>query len=220
MAVETEQKQRSGSEGADGVSDAQPRELSEEESRRLEEEEQRGDASVEAYARDHEGLTEENEQDALDFLLAPKKPRLYDVKVDFDTDEGIRPLTFVLRAMDGRKIDEMEQRHRSETTGQIDVISYDCELVATATAWLEARKGRKIELDSEEFLTLLVPDPDNPGQKIAQKVAAPPIALERRFQTQLGLLTGVARQVRAISGYDPQRVGSAHRRLVTAVGNS
>lgn len=209
-------------DGADQVT-ATPRkeELSPEEARRLEREEARQDAAVEAFNRDHEELTEEDEQDALDYLLAPKKPRLYDVAVQYDTDDGRVPLTFVVRGMDGRKLEEMEKRHRSETTGELDVIGYDCELVATACEFLESRRGRKIKINSDEFLTVKVPDPDNPdGELIEQKIEAPPVALEARFRTQLGLLSGVARSIRFVSGYDPQRVGEARRRLVNASGNS
>lgn len=207
-------------EGEDRIQ-AAPRELTQEESDRLEAEEAKQDAAVEAYARDHAELTVENEQDALDYLLAPKRPRLYDVKVQYDTDDGRVPLTFVVRGMDGRKMESMEQRHRSDSTGLLDQTSYDCELIAASCVYLESGSGRQVRLNSDEFLTLKVPNPDGAeGELMEQKVAAPPLALEKRFQTQLGLLMGVAREIRAVSGFDPQRVGSAHRRLVDAVGNS
>lgn len=219
--------------GAGSAVEAQPRGRDEErpgtaaeqaaeraQAERDEAEEARQDAAVEAYARDHEGLEEENERDALDFVLAPKAPRLYDVKVDYDTEAGVRPLTFVIRPVDGRKIDEMEQRHRSETTGLMDQISYDCELVGLATAFLEDRSGRQVKLDSREFLTVRVPDPDNEGALVEQEMASAALALEARFRTQLGLLFGVAREIRRVSGYDPTRIGSANRRIVAAMGNS
>lgn len=184
--------------------------------------EAKGAAAVEAYARDHMGLTDENERDALDYVLAPKPPRFYDVKVQYETEDGPVPLTFVIRGYDGRKIDAIESRNRDEMTNRLDQTTYDCELITEAGVMLESATGRQVRFDSDEFLTLKVPDPDDPtGQTIkTQRVAAPPIALEARFKTQLGLLMGVANEIRSVSGYDPQRVGSAHRRLVVASGNS
>lgn len=174
----------------------------------------KGAAAVEAFARDHEGLTDGDERDALDFLLAPKPPRLYGIAVDYDTEAGVRKLTFVVRGMDGRRLDAIEQAHISETTGKLDVISAECQLVAEACVWLEDASGRRVEPKSDEFLTIQVPD------KEPQKLASPAMAIEARFRTQLGLVAGVATQIRRVSGYDPSRVGSAQRRLADAVGNS
>lgn len=183
--------------------------------------EAKGDAAVEAFARGHEELTEENERDALDYLLAPKPPRLYGVTVQYDTEDGLRPLTFVIRGMDGRRLDAIEQAHVSEATGLIDRISADCHLVAEGTVWLEvAGSDRQVKLDSAEFLTIRRPREGHPETMEEHRLSAPPDALEARFKTQLGLLSGVSRELRRISGYDPERVGVAQRRLVDAVGNS
>jgi hypothetical protein len=187
--------------------------------------EERGDLAVEAYARDHEGLSDEDERDALDFLLAPKPPRIYGVKVKYDTEAGIRPLTFVVRASDGRKIDGIEQANVSEATGKIDRITADCQIVALACVALESASGRAVELTSAEFLTVRVPKRDDSsgeptGEMVETRLASPADALEARFKTQLGIVSGVAREVRRISGYDPERVGVAQRRLVDAAGNS
>lgn len=222
MAVGVEEKQEQqqspGEAGANGVGAAEPREMSEAERERVEQDEARQNAATEAYARDHEGLTEENEKDALDFLLAPKPPRLYDVNVDYDTEDGARRVKFVIRGMNGRKIEEIESRHRNEATGALDQIGNDCELVATATVHLEGRPGHEVKLDSDEFLMLHIRNPET-GEMEESRAAAPPMALEARFGTQLGLIAGVARQVRFISGYDATRVSSANRRLVRASGN-
>lgn len=182
--------------------------------------EQRGANAVEAFARDHEGLTDEDERDALDFLLSPKPPRLYGVTVDYDTEAGIRPLTFVIRGMDGRRLDAIEQAHISETTGKMDQISAECQIVVEATVALEGSTGRQVKPDSPEFLTVRVPKQDAPGEFEQQTLASPAMALEARFKTQLGLIAGVAARVRAISGYDPRKVANPQRRLASAVGNS
>lgn len=185
------------------------------------EEEERGGLAVEAYARDHEGLTEENEQDALDFLLAPKPARVYGVTVQYDTEAGLLPLTFVVRGTNGRKIDEIEQSYVSETTGRMDGLGASCALVAEATLYIEGLVGNKVELSDEKFLTLNRPNPEDPdGPPLVTRLASPVEALEARFATQFGLLSGVAGEIRRISGYDPEKVGSARRRLVNAAGNS
>lgn len=188
----------------------------------------KGERAVEAYARDHEDLTPADERDALDFLLAPKPPRQYGVRVQYDTEAGLKPLTFVIRGMDGRKLDSIEQANVSEATGTLDRITADCQLVAEATLCLEDASGRKVELGSPEFLTIRRPKAVGAGDELAEgeerfdehRLASPADALEARFKTQLGLLNGVAREIRRISGYDPERVGVARRRLVDAVGNS
>lgn len=180
--------------------------------------EDRGAAAAEAFARDHEGLTEEDERDALDFLLAPKPPRLYGIPVDYDTEAGLRKLVFVVRGMDGRKIEAIETRNASETTGRIDQISAECQLVTEACVMLEGRAGHFVKLGDDAFLTIRVPKSDAPGEFEESKLASPADALEARFKTQLGLVSGVAVQIRRISGYDAQRVGQAQRRLVDAVG--
>lgn len=192
------------------VAPAQPREVDDHEARQ--------EAAVEAYARDHEGLDAENERDALDYLLAPKPSRQYDVWTDYETEDGPRRLNFVIRGMDGRRIDAIEQANVS-SAGQIDQITANCQLVAEACVCLESKSGRRTALSSDEFLTLKVPDRSG-GGLVEQKLASPADALEKRFATQLGLVSGVAREVRRVSGFDPDRVGQAQRRLVSAAGNS
>lgn len=178
--------------------------------------EARGAAAVEAYARDHEGLTEEDERDALDFLLAPKPPRLYGVKVEYETEDGARDLTFVIRGVNGRKIDELEQAHVKESpdgSQRVDQISSDLGLVAEGCVKLVTLK-QALDLRSERFRTILVPGKD------PILMASPAEALEARFGTQLGLISGVAREIRRVSGYDRSKVGAAQRRLMDAAGNS
>lgn len=179
---------------------------------------EKGELATEAYARDHADLSDVDERNALDFLLAPKAPRLYDVVVQYETEAGSRPMTFVVRGTDGRKLDAIEMSNVSEATGRIDQITADCQLVVESTVFLEAG-GRRVELSSEEFLTIVKPGKDGEADERI-KLASPVDALEARFKTQLGLISGVSRQIRVVSGYDPARVGSANRRLVNAAGNS
>lgn len=178
----------------------------------------KGMLAAEAFARGHEELTDDDERDALDFLLAPKPARLYSVKVEYDTEVGIRPLTFVIAALDGRKIDTIQQSYVNDSTGMLDKIGSDCALVVEATRFLEGMSGRQVTLDSREFLTMRQPNPDKPGGVEEFQLASPVEALEARFKTQIGLIAGVAAQLQQISGFDPRRVGMAQRRLVDAVG--
>lgn len=200
-------------EAPDAVGEASPRPLDAAEAR--------GEAAVEAYARDHEGLTGENERDALDHLLAPKPARLYDVKVQYDTEDGLLPLTFVIRGADGRKLDAIEQECLNEATGRMDSMTADLRIVAELACEQLETPGRTLRLDSEEFRTMRRPKPGGDEGEIETFVHASPVeALEARMKTQLGLVSGVAREVRRISGFDAQRVGQANRRLVAASGNS
>jgi hypothetical protein len=178
----------------------------------------KGEAAIEAFARDHEALTDDDERDALDFLLAPKPARLYNVPTEYETERGTMRLLFVIRGMDGRRIDSIEQANVSDSTGKLDATTAACQLVAEGTAWLEGRPGHQVRMDSDEFLSLRVPDGEG-GMKVT-RLASPADALEARFKTQLGLVAGVARELRRIAGYDPSKVGSAQRRLADAVGNS
>jgi hypothetical protein len=181
----------------------------------------KGELATEAYARDHEGLTAENERDALDYVLAPKAPRLYDVRVMFDTDDGLMPLVFVIRGSDGRKLDAIEMECVNESTGRVDQITADLRIVAELGCVQLETPRRALKLASEEFRTVRRPKPGGVEGETETFVHASPVeALEARFKTQLGLVSGVARQVRVISGYDAERVGAARRRLVVASGNS
>lgn len=179
-------------------------------------------AAVEAYARDHEGLTQENERDALDFLLANAPPMEHYVDVQLDTEEGLLPLRFHIRAQDGKKLDAIEIANTNESTGQVNIAEVQAQIIALACFKLEGRAGHDIGIRTEKFRTVMVPDPDSddPTVKKAVLLASPAEALRHRFRTQWGLVQGVAVQVRRISGYDNDRVGKAQRRLVEASGNS
>lgn len=154
---------------------------------------------------------EQEEIDALDYILGTPRPFEHTVPVDYETPAGMGKIVFVLRMLDSHKIDEIEQRHI--TAGNIDQIGADVELVAEATKYLtNPRTGKVTELTSAEFLTF--PDPKDAESTV--QLASTHMALERRFYGQEGLLGGVAREVRRIAGFTPDRVGKAQRRLVAA----
>lgn len=160
-------------------------------------------------------LDDGEERSALDFLLGSPKAMEFDVEVQVDTDAGPKPLTFAIKAMDGRDLDAIEQRNRSQTTGLLNAIPANCEVVADATMRMVDHKGRVTDIRSDEFLTVMsrrTPDED----PTPHKLASPAMALERRFRYQLGLITYVAAEIRRVSGYDSERVGPAQRKLVRA----
>lgn len=175
-----------------------------------------GDASqraaiAKAADPDRQRLSPEDEHGALSFLLGARQPLLYDVRTTYATPTGDKPLTFVVKQMDGRKIDEIETRHRNQTSGLLDQLSADTELVANACVEIVDDTGERTSPVSEQFRTT------NPQQPPLASTAQ---ALEVRFREQMGVLSGVAREVRRVSGWAPDRVQTAERRLVEASGNS
>lgn len=154
-------------------------------------------------------VTEEEARGALSYLLGARKPLPYEVKTTYETEHGPKPLTFVIRQVDGRKIDAIEGRHRDRTTGILDQIGADVSVAAEGLIAIEDESGARVAATSEEFRTV---HPEQPP------LASPIDALTARFATQLGILSGVAREVRRVSGWAPERVGQAERRLVDAAG--
>jgi hypothetical protein len=190
------------------------------------EEELRRAAAVEAFAQGRDELSDENERDALDWLLAGTPPVEYGVPFDWETPEGTKKATWIILSHDGRKLDAIEQRNVSETTGQLDVITANCQLLAEASIGIEGRPGHVLALDDEKFRTVMVRK-EGEAEPVPHTFPSAADAIEARFRRQMGLVAGVAAQVRRISGYDPARVGQAQRRGAAqqrraslAVGNS
>lgn len=164
-----------------------------------------------AHAAQGAELDAEEEGSALDWLLGASQPIVHDVPVQLETPKGLAKLTFVLKQMDTRKIDQIETRHVNQSTGRIDRLSADVDIVTDATIELRDASGRALKLSSDEFKTVQRPDGGQPF-----KHASPAEALEERFRKQLGLIGGVAMEIRKMAGFEPERVGSAQRRLVEA----
>lgn len=147
----------------------------------------------------------EKEVGALDFLTGATKPLEYDIGVDYATPSGDAKLTFHIRQMDGARILELEDAHTkgSGPFGQIDDAKFNAALVAEATLYLTDASGEQLDLKSEKFRG---PVPD----------AAEAVRI--RFKFQSGLLSGVAGQIRAVSGWAPGRVAAAEKAVERAVG--
>lgn len=160
-------------------------------------------------------LDEDEEKAGLDYLLGNAKPTLHDVTVQIETPAGLKPVTFVVKQMDGRVLDEIESRNVDRAAGKLDKFSADTEVLARATVKIFDSTGREIDPRSEDFRRVKQRNPIT-GEEQLVVIGSTAQALERRFQTQLGLLSGVADQVRRVSGFDPDRVAKAQRRLVEA----
>lgn len=139
------------------------------------------------------------EHEALSYLLGATKPVEYDVPVKFDTPAGTKELTFHIRQLDGKAIIKKEDAHRkgSGPFAELDDIAFNADLVAEATVWISDATGRKVEPNSPEF---------DGGLGYG-----PALAMETRFKFQPGILDGIAGQIRSVSGYAPDRVGTAER---------
>lgn len=159
-------------------------------------------------------LDHEEETAALDWLLGTPSPIVHEIPVDFETPKGMAKLTFVSRRIDPRKIDAIEVRNIQQSTGRIDRITSDCEIIVESCDVVQDAR-RTIKLNSDEFLTVPMRNRDT-GEIERLKLASPAMALERRFVGQEGVLTLVAAEIRRLGGYDPQRLGTSQRRLVEA----
>lgn len=174
-----------------------------------------GDKGLENVLHAAQGaeLDEEEEGSALDYVLGAPKPVVHDITVQFETDKGMRPLTFVVQVRDVSKIDAIEMRNLDQGTGQVDRLTADCEIVAECALMLLDGK-RQVRLNSEEFLTVRRRGPGGEIESFTH--VAVPDALRARFRSQLGLINGVALQIKRVCGFTPDRVGQAKRRLVEA----
>lgn len=166
------------------------------------------------HARQGAELNEEEEHSALDWLLGTPKPIMHEIPVDLETPRGMRRLTFVARRIDPRKIDAIEIRNVQQSTGRIDRITADAEIIAETCDVVEDGK-RTVRLNSEEFCTVLLRKRDT-GEIEPVHFANPAEAIQRRFVGQEGLLTLIAAEIRRLGGYDAQRLGTSQRRLVEA----
>lgn len=165
-----------------------------------------------------EQLDVKAETSALGYILGAKAPLVERIPTKVETDEGLAELTFVVRQMDGKRIDAVEEQHRSSTTGMVDQAAVNVQLVSEACVKLVDSTGFEMDPKSEAFRRATVRKPDGEEEEIV--LASPIMALRHHFRYQLGVLVGVGREIRNISGWSMDRVGTAERMLVEASGNS
>lgn len=161
--------------------------------------------SVDRAARG-ERVTPEEEHGALSYLVGPIEPLEYDVEVQIETPRGLSPITWKVRQMDGRRLLEIENTNTKGTGpfAEVDEVTSSAEILAEATVLMTDSSGRQMRPTDADFR----------GQ-----YPSPALAIEKRFGRQTGLLLNLASEVRRISGYSNNRVGSAQRALADAAGN-
>lgn len=150
-----------------------------------------------------EQITGAEEMSGLDWLLGATTALEYDVPVDYDTPHGMTQLTFRIRQLDPGVIDTIDAEHRKGDGpfSKLDVPAFNAALVEKGTLYIADATGKKTDPRSEQFR----------GQ-----IPSPAIAMGLRFKNQGGLLEGVADQIRRVSGYSNDRVGTAQRAVVEA----
>jgi hypothetical protein len=161
----------------------------------------------------HKDVTVQEEQEALKWLLGSAgKPMEYTSVLQWETDEGMKPIRWRIQSLPAATIERVENENRQDPG---DPFSRTQEPRTSAALVVEATIFPDVR--SVQFRTPLEPTERNPGR---EPDADPVDALLRMFRYQSGLLMGLAGEVRRISGYDPQRVGIAKRSVTRAVSNS
>jgi hypothetical protein len=153
-------------------------------------------------------LNGHEERSALDWLLGATQAPEFDVNLEYDTPDGLKPIVFHLKGLDDKKIEEVEERNRTGEGpfAKLNVGAFNAELTAEALMYvLDPKTGRKIDPGSTEF---------------RGDIPSIALALEGRFRYQPGLLEGVAERIREKAGYARGRVGTAKRAVTAAVGGS
>lgn len=169
-------------------------------------------------ARGHE-LKASGERSAVGYLLGKAKAPKYKVRVDFATDDGDVVLWFYIHSLDSARIDAIENTHtdRTKVTADgmpdVDQLRINAEIVTDACITIS--DGEPGTAAYETGGQTKPTDPDFLAGNVSGAEA-----LQQRFHWQAGLLAGVAREVRRISGWAPDRVGQAARVLVDVAGGS
>lgn len=142
-----------------------------------------------------------DESSALDWFLGATQRLEYDVPVQWETPKGMKTLIFHLRQVDGDRLQELDEENRTGDGpfAKLDTMGFNAAAAAEATLYLSDDTGRKVPVDSQEFLG---------------GVPSPATAMRARFKTQPGILETLAERIRAKAGYSADRVGGAQRALV------
>lgn len=152
-------------------------------------------------------LTGGEEKSALDWLLGATQALEYNVPVEYDTPAGRKKLLFHIRQQDPGALETLDAEHRKGDGpfARLDTAAFNAALIAKATVYIkDGETGVQVEPNSERFRGG-VPDPA--------------LAVATRFKYQGGILEGIAEEIRRVSGYSPDRVGTAQRAVVE-VGKS
>lgn len=149
------------------------------------------------------------ERDALEWFLGATKRPGARVPVTFWTPEGDRRMFCVLRAVDGRRMDQLDTENRmgDGPFAKLDTMGFNVAVLLEAIEAFTTEDGSySIRPTDEAFIGAM------PG--------GASVALEQRFKYQPGILDSLVEKVRELSAYNSDRVGGAQRVLVDAAGNS
>jgi hypothetical protein len=156
-----------------------------------------------------EDLNGAEERSALSYLLGATKRPSARVPIDFWTEQGMVQMYVVLKAVDGRRLEQIdaENRRGDGPFAKLDKTGFNVGVLMEAIERFENTDGSaQVKLTDEEFVGGI------PG--------GPAIALETRFKYQPGLLDSLVEKVNELSAFTQDRVGGAQRVLVDAAGNS
>lgn len=152
-------------------------------------------------------IEEKDERKGLDFLLPISETTLrYKMEVQFDTEAGRKPFTFVFHPLDPRKLEKLEREARDENQA-LDTHKFNCHVVSEALDAVIDEDGRKVSTRSLDWVANVPP---------MAGFTTSAAALAARFKSQGGLLDGMNARVQQMSGYDATRVGVPERALVEA----
>ena len=170
--------------------------------------------SVVDAARGHK-VDSAGERSGVAFLLGQQRAPRYKVPVEFATDEGDVKLWFLIHSLDSNRIEKIEKAHTDSTKimGESDDLMIAAEVVADACISISDGEPGKPEYDT-------LPKVHPADETFRNGMTSGADALRARFHWQEGLLSGVASNVRRISGWAPDRVGQAERVLVDVAGGS
>ena len=151
-------------------------------------------------------VSPDEERTALAWFLEPQRPLRYRCEVQFDTPEGLKPMTLIVRSIPQADMEKIENRNRKGEglMAEYDDFQVNVEIVGEALVAIEA--------GNEEI------EPNDP--RVLSGLPSIAEAMKARFYYQPGVLSGVAAEVRRISGWGTDRVGRAERVLTHTAGNS
>ncbi|HEX7088730.1 MAG TPA: hypothetical protein VF192_01260 [Longimicrobiales bacterium] len=146
------------------------------------------------------------EKSALDWLLGATTRLEHDVPFKFETPDGLKDMSAHIHQVDGARLEALEEEHRigDGPFSKLNVLQYNAAVFNEAVEYVTDETGRKVTV------------PELVGNHPAGAVAG----IATRFKYQPGILQGIEREVRQLAAYSSDRVGSAQRSLVAAVGNS
>lgn len=155
-------------------------------------------------------IDDDGEKSAMSYLLGQQASPKYKIPFKFDTPAGLKDFEWHVHALDGKKIDNIEDANTDKSGGpfetKLDDYTASAEILREASIKIvDKGSGEEILITDESWLA---------------RNADPAQAIKQRFHWQSGTMIALAGAVRRISGFAGDRVGEASRVLAVAAGNS